>query len=61
MSHAISSVLPSCFTTPFTSVRMRLPRKSQSVTRPGPSGHSVSAPFTRSIEPLSVSRKSCRP
>src|SRR3546814_19181559 len=39
----------------------RLPWKSQSVTRPGPRGQSVSEPFTRSIEPASVSRKSWRP
>ena len=61
MSHSISSVFPSCFTSPFTEVRMRLPWKSQSVTRPGPSGQSVSEPFTRSIEPASVSRKSWSP
>ena len=61
MSHLISSVEPSCFTSPFTRVRIRLPRKSQSSTSPGPSGHSVSEPFTRSIDPASVSRKSCRP
>ena len=61
MSQAISSVEPSWRTTPFTSVRMDLSRKSQSVTSPGPTGQSVSAPFTRSIEPASVSRKSCSP
>ena len=61
MSQIIWSVLPSWATSPFTSVRMRLPWKSQSSTSPGPSGHSVSEPFTRSIEPASVSRKSCSP
>ena len=61
MSHAISSVLPSWRTSPLTSVRMPWPWKSQSVTRPGPTGHSVSDPFTRSIDPASVSRKSCSP
>ena len=61
MSHSISSVLPSWRTSPLTSVRIRLPWKSQSVTSPGPIGHSVSEPFTRSIDPASVSRKSCRP
>ena len=61
MSQIISSVFPSCRTSPLTRVWIRLPWKSQSVTSPGPSGHSVSDPFTRSIEPASVSRKSCRP
>ena len=61
MSQVISSVEPSWRTSPFTSVRIRLPWKSQSVTSPGPTGHSVSLPFTRSIEPASVSRKSWRP
>ena len=36
MSHSISSVLPSWRTSPLTSVRMRLPWKSQSVDQPGP-------------------------
>jgi hypothetical protein len=31
------------------------------VTSPGPSGAIVSEPLTRSIDPASVSRKSCRP
>ena len=61
MSHSISSVFPSCTTSPFTYVLIRLPRKSQPVTRAGPTGQRVSDPFTRSIEPASVSRKSCRP
>ena len=61
MSHVISSVEPSWRTSPLTSVLICLPRKSQSVTSAGPTGHSVSLPFTRSIEPASVSRKSCRP
>ena len=61
MSQIISSVLPSWTTSPFTRVRMRLWWKSQSPTSPGPNGQSVSDPFTRSMEPASVSRKSCRP
>ena len=61
MSHFISSVLPSWRTSPLTSVRICLSWKSQSSTSPGPSGHSVSEPLTRSIEPASVSRKSCSP
>ena len=61
MSQIISSVVPSCRTSPFTIVRIRFPWKSQSSTSAGPSGHSVSDPFTRSIEPASVSRKSCSP
>ena len=61
MSQIISSVFPYWTTSPFTRVSMRLPWKSQSVTRPGPSGQSESEPFTRSIEPASVSRKSCSP
>ena len=42
-------------------MRSRLPRKSQPVTSPGPSGAIVSEPLTRSIDPASVSRKSCSP
>jgi len=61
MSQVISSVDPSCTTTPFTNVRSRFPRKSHPVTSPGPSGAIVSEPFTRSIDPASVSRKSCSP
>ena len=61
MSHSISSVFPSCTTLPLTYVLIDFPRKSQSVTSAGPTGHKVSDPFTRSIEPASVSRKSCSP
>jgi len=61
MSHVISSVEPSCTTAPLTYVRSRLPWKSHPRTSPGPSGQSVSEPFTRSMEPASVSRKSCSP
>ena len=61
MSHSISPVFPSCTTSPFTHVRMDLPWKSQPVTSAEPTGQSVSEPFTRSIEPASVSRKSCSP
>ena len=61
MSQIISSVFPSCTTSPLTSVRIRLSWKSQPSTSDGPSGQSVSEPFTRSIEPASVSRKSCSP
>ena len=61
MSQIISSVFPACAGAPLTRVSIALPWKSQSSTRPGPSGQSVSEPFTRSIEPASVSRKSWRP
>ena len=61
MSHSISSVDASWTTSPLTRVRSVFPRKSQSVTRPGPTGARLSEPFTRSIEPASVSRKSCSP
>ena len=61
MSQIISSVLAAWTVAPFTRVSIRLPWKSHPSTSPGPSGQSVSEPFTRSIEPASVSRKSCRP
>src|SRR5215475_14539710 len=53
MSQIISSVVPAWTARPFTRVSIRLSRKSQSSTRPGPRGHRVSDPFTRSIEPAS--------
>ena len=61
MSHSISSVVAFCTILPLTVVVICLPRKSQSVTTPGPTGQSVSDPLTRNIDPASVSRKSCRP
>ncbi len=61
MSQAISAVDPSWRTSPLTNVRIALSRKSHPSTSPGPIGQRVSAPFTRSIDPASVSRKSCKP
>ena len=61
MPHTISDTGAFWTVTPLTNVRSVDSRTSTPLTNPGPSGQKPSCPFTRSIEPESVSRKSCRP